>query len=247
MNAGRSLREALEDYLTLRRALGFKLHTVARLLGQFVDYLCERDMPAPTIEIALIWAMLPVDSSPQWRAIRLSAVRGFATYLHAIDAHVEVPPTALIRSGPCRVTPYLYSETEIAALLTAAGGLRPRLRASTYQVLIGLLAVTGLRIGEAIGADTIDLDVEHHMLVVRHAKFDMSRLVPLHPSTLAALSDYLLLRDRSRATLVSSALLVSTRGTRLLHSNVSLLVPGHVCGQGAELALPPSRSPRTPR
>jgi len=222
VSAQPSLTQALGDYLALRRALGFKLHNVARLLGQFVDYLSEQDMAAPTTEIALTWAMLPVDASPQWQAIRLSAVRGFAAYLHALDPDVEVPPAGLIRSGPCRATPYLYSEAEIAALVKAAGGLAPRLRAATYQVLIRLLAVSGIRIGEAIAADTIDLDVENSMLVVRHAKFDTSRLVPLHPSTVAALTGYLDLREQLQPDTSSPALLVSIRGTRLLHSNVGL-------------------------
>jgi integrase len=222
MSAEPSLREALGDYLTLRRALGFKLHNVARLLGQFVDYLSERDVRVPTTQIALTWAMLPAGASPNWRAIRLSAVRGFTAYLHAIDPCVEVPPAGLIRSGPCRATPYLYSQAEITALVTAAGGLRPRPRAATYQVLIGLLAVTGLRIGEAIAADTLDLDVEHGNLVVRHAKFDTSRLVPLHPTTIQALTGYLDLREHLRPAAGSPALLTSSRGTRLLHSNVGL-------------------------
>jgi integrase len=178
MNEQLCLPQALEDYLSLRRALGFKLHTVARLLGQFVDYLGEHNNPVLSTEIALTWAMLPEGASANWQAIRLSAVRGFAVYLHALDARMQVPPAGLIRSGPCRVTPYLYSPAEIRALLTAAGRLRPQLRAATYRVLIGLLAVTGMRIGEVIAADTLDLDVERAHLVVRHAKSDTSRLVP---------------------------------------------------------------------
>lgn len=222
MNGELSLREALGDYLTLRRALGFKLHTVARLLGQFVDYLTEQQVQVPTTQIALTWALLPVGASANWQAIRLSAVRGFAGYLHALDPSIEVPPAGLIRSGPCRVTPYLYSQAEIDALVTAAGRLQPRLRAATYQVLIRLLAVTGIRIGEAIAADTSDLDIAGQLLVVRHAKFDTSRLVPLHPSTVTALTDYLELRDQRWPVPVSPALLVSIRGTRLLHSNIGL-------------------------
>jgi integrase/recombinase XerD len=217
-----SLRQALSDYLTLRRALGFKLHNVARLLGQFVDYLSDQHVQAPTTQIALTWALLPPGASANWQAIRLSAVRGFTAYLHALDPSIEVPPAGLIRSGPCRATPYLYSRAEIDALVTAAGGLRPPLRAATYQVLIKLLAVTGLRIGEAIAADTSDLDIAGQVLVVRHSKFDTSRLVALHPTTVAALCDYLQLRDQRWPVPVSPALLVSIRGTRLLHSNIGL-------------------------
>jgi len=216
------LRDALADYLNLRRTLGFKLQAAGRLLGQFVDYLDEHDASAPTTEHALAWANLPTAASGNWRAIRLSVVRGFAVYLHNLDASVEVPSVGLIRHGPDRATPYLYSDQEIHALLAAAGHLRPQLRAATYQMLIGLLAISGIRIGEAIGLDTDDLDVADSLLVVRHAKFAKVRLVPLHPSTMRALTDYVALRDQAHLHPVSPALLVSTTGTRLHHSNINL-------------------------
>jgi hypothetical protein len=172
MSTRRSLRLELDHYLGLRRALGFKLHNVGRLLGQFVDYLDEHGVHTPTTESALAWATLPAGASNSWRAIRLSAVRGFAAYLHSIDPSVEVPPAGLIRHGPDRATPYLYSEPEILALMREAAGLRPQLRAATYQTLIGLLAVSGLRVGEAIALDSADLDIDSELLVVRHTKFD---------------------------------------------------------------------------
>jgi integrase/recombinase XerD len=146
-------------------------------------------------------------------------VRGFAAYLHSLDPSVEVPPAGMFRTGPCRATPYLYSQAEIRSLIRAAAGLRPRLRAGTYQSLLGLLAVSGIRIGEAIALDDDDLDVEHELLVVRHTKFNKHRLVPLHPSATQALVRYVELRPRPAA---SPALFVSTAGTRLLHSNVNL-------------------------
>ncbi|TDU01808.1 site-specific recombinase XerD [Streptomyces sp. 846.5] len=222
MSTRRSLRLELDHYLSLRRALGFKLHNAGRLLGQFVDYLDEHGVHTPTTESALAWATLPVGASSNWRAIRLSAVRGFAAYLHSIDPSVEVPPAGLIHHGPDRATPYLYSEPEILALMREAGGLRPQLRAATYQTLIGLLAVSGLRVGEAIALDSADLDIESELLVVRHTKFDKSRLVPLHPSTIEALQRYRDLRDRTRSCPACPALLVSSTGTRLLHSNIGL-------------------------
>jgi ketosteroid isomerase-like protein len=148
--SGRSLRDALEDYLALRRALGFRLAAPARLLGQFVGYLEARGTSTITISDALAWAALPAGASPAWQAIRLSAVRGFAAYLHGTDPSVQVPPAGLIRRGNDRATPCLYSEAEISAIIAAAAGLRPRFRAATYQALISLLAVSGVRIGEAI-------------------------------------------------------------------------------------------------
>ncbi|MBV9143742.1 MAG: hypothetical protein JO115_22965 [Pseudonocardiales bacterium] len=138
-----TLRTALADYLSLRRALGFHLANAGRLLGQFVGYLEQHAITTLTTEHALTWATLPAGASPHWWAIRLSVVRGFAAYLHSLDPCVQVPPAGLIRAGSCRATPYLYSDTEIRSLLQAAGALRPRLRAATYQSLISLLAITG--------------------------------------------------------------------------------------------------------
>src|SRR5258708_36260126 len=120
--------QSLRDYLALRRALGFKLANAGRLLGQFVDHLNERGVGIPTIDDALTWANLPASASGNWRAIRLSIVRGFAIYLHSIEAAIEVPSADLIRHGPDRATPYLYSDADIPGLLVAAGGLPPRLR-----------------------------------------------------------------------------------------------------------------------
>jgi integrase/recombinase XerD len=216
------LRRALPDYLALRRALGFKLENAGRLLGQFVGYLEQHDLDTVTVEHALAWATLPAEASPHWWAIRISVARGFAVYLHGLDASVEVPPPGLIRSGPCRATPYLYSQAEIDAFIQAAARLRPQLRAATYQTLLGLLAVTGIRIGEAIALDVADLDVEHELLVVRHSKFDRTRLVPLHPSTMRALKRYTDLRNRLQPRPASPALFISAAGTRLHHSNINL-------------------------
>jgi len=216
-----SLRRALEDYLNLRRALGFKLANAGRLLDQFVGYLEQRGLDTVTTEHALAWATRPADPSPHWLAIRISVIRGFATYLHGIDPDVEVPPAGLIRCGPCRATPYLYSETEIRLLIQAAAALQPGLRAATYQALIGLLAISGIRIGEAIALDDQDLDAEHELLLVRNTKFGKHRLVPLHPSAMRALACYVHLRQDLQPRPASPALFLSTAGTRLLHSNIN--------------------------
>src|SRR5216684_1973361 len=222
MSTHPSLRDALDDYLALRRALGFKLANAGRLLGQFVAYLNEHGLGTPTTDHALTWANLPASTSSNWRAIRLSVARGFAIYLHSLEATVQVPSADLIRHGPDRATPYLYSDAEIRGLLAVAGGLRPRLRAATYQTLIGLLATCGLRVSEAIALDTTDLDRDDDVLVIRETKFAKSRLVPLHSTTTARLATYITLRDQTRAHPLCPALLVSGAGTRLHHSNVGL-------------------------
>jgi integrase len=213
------LRQALADYLRIRRALGYKLERAGKLLPQFLDYLEQTGAEAVTTERALAWATLPVGSG-RWWAFRLSMVRGFAAYLQTLDPATEVPPKDLLAGRPPRATPYLYSDAEIAALIAAADTLRFPLRVATYRTLIGLLAVTGLRVGEAIRLDRGDLDFTHELLVVRNSKFGKSREVPLHPSTILALRDYLRLRDRHQPPPSTPALFISPAGTRLIYCNV---------------------------
>ena len=217
------LGQALADYLRIRRALGFKLDQAERLLAQFIAYLHDHHAEVPTIEDALAWARLPTAATPRWWAQRLTTVRGFAAHLHTLDPRAEVPPPGLLRRqrGPRRAIPYLYSQADIAALVHAAGTLARPLGAATYQTLIGLLAVTGMRVGEAIRLDRDDLDADHDgLLTVRDSKFGKSRLVPLHPTTVAALRAYLQARDRLLPAPASPALLLSTAGTRLGYNNV---------------------------
>lgn len=214
------LRDALVDYLRIRRALGYKLERAGKLLPQFLDYLEQIGADTVTTERALAWATLPAAGSARWWAFRLSIARGFAAYLQTLDPATEVPPTDLLAGRPPRATPYLYADEEIAALIAAAGALRSSLRVATYRTLIGLLAVTGLRVGEAIRLDRGDLDLKHELLVVRNSKFGKSREVPLHPSTIRALRDYLRLRDRHQPASSTPALFVSPAGTRLIYCNV---------------------------
>ncbi len=214
------LRDALADYLRVRRALGYKLERAGKLLPQFLDYLERIGAETVTTERALAWAMLPTGGSARWWAFRLSMVRGFAVYLQTLDPATEVPPKDVLAGRPPRATPYLYSDEEIAALLAATATLRFPLRVATYRTLIGLLSVTGLRVGEAIRLDRGDLDLQHELLVVRNSKFGKSREVPLHPSTIGALRDYLRRRDRHQPPPSTPALFVSPAGTRLLYCNV---------------------------
>jgi integrase len=213
------LREQFADYLKLRRALGYRLERAEKLVPQFLDHLDRLGRDVVTVEDALGWAQLPA-GDPDWWAFRLSAVRGFAGYLHALDPAHEVPPADLLPRRPRRAAPYLYSEAEIAALIAAADRLRGRLRQATYRTLIGLLAVTGMRVGEAIRLDCRDVDLDHGVVTVREGKFGKSRELPLHPSTVAALRRYLRQRDRHRPAPASDAALISPAGTRLLYCNV---------------------------
>jgi integrase len=212
------LRSALADYLTVRRALGHKLVKVERLLGQFVTYLEERGAETIKIEDALAWATAP-GGTQAWHYMRLSAVRGFAAYLQAIDPACEVPPN-LLSARLRRATPYIYSQRQLAELLEATGTLSTPHRAATYRTLIALLAVTGMRIGEAIHLDHSDVDFKAELLLIRDTKFGKTRELPLHPSTAVALGRYRRRRDRPRRPGGTDAFFVSIRGGRLDYHSV---------------------------
>jgi integrase len=213
------LRQALAGYLAVRRALGYKLARPEKLLAQFIAYLEDQGATTVTTEHALVWATQPAGDQ-SWHACRMTTVRGFATYLRTVDPAAEVPPAGLIPWRPCRATPYLYSDADVAALIAAAAKLRSPLRVATYQTLIGLLVVTGLRVGEVIRLDRPDADLDGGVLTVRESKFGKSRLVPLHPTTAAALRGYLRLRDRLHPHPGTAAMFISPAGTRLLYCNV---------------------------
>jgi integrase len=214
------LHQALADYLQIRRALGYKLERAEKLLVQYLDHLDRLGEGMVTVENAVGWVTLPAGDA-NWWAFRMSAVRGFATYLHALDPAHEVPPQDLLPRQSRRTTPYQYSEQEVHALMAATSSLRFELRQASYRTLIGLLSVTGMRVGEAIRLDDSDLDLRHGVLTVRETKFGKSRELPVHPSAVVALRAYLRLRDRHQATRVSDAVLISPAGSRLLYCNVS--------------------------
>lgn len=214
------LRQALADYLGLRRALGYKLDNAEKWLGWFVTYLEQHHASTVTIDHALAWAASPADATASWRAMRLSAVRGFAAHLSTTDPATEVPPPGLIPYGRQRATPYLYSDADIRALVQAAARLPHKLSASTYPALVSLLAVTGMRVGEAIALDASDLDDSLGVLTVRSGKHGRTRLLPLHPTSVAGLRQYLDQRGRLRPHSATTALFISTTGTRLNYTCV---------------------------
>lgn len=213
-----ALEDALVEYLTVRRALGFKLTHIERFLRAFVRYLDERGEQRITINTAIAWAVLPGGSDSLHYA-RLAAVRGFATHLRVVDPAVEIPGVELLRNGPPRRRPFLYTDGEILALIKAAETLRTPHRTATYQTLIGLLASTGMRVGEAIGLDRDDFDARLGVIVVC-GKLGKIRELPLVRSAISALSAYLARRDRPPSASGERALFVSIWGTRLELSRV---------------------------
>ena len=189
------LTEAVDDYVAMRRALGFKLAEHGRVLPQFAAFLQQRGESLITTALALEFATQPAQASVVWWHQRLAIVRGFARYLQAFDARHEVPPVNLLPATFRRAVPYVFSEAEIEALLAAARSMRPPLRAASCEALIGLLAVSGMRVSEACGLDRADVELAEGRLTVRQSKNGRSREIPLHPSTVAALDRYARARD----------------------------------------------------
>jgi len=213
------LRGLVTDYLRVRRSLGYKLEYTERLLFGFVDYLSAVGAPAATVEHAVGFAMAPPGASPRWQALRLSAVRCFARWAHLQDPTIQVPSPRLLPARVTRAAPYIYSDTEIAALLEATDRLHPQIRAVTFHTLIALMAVTGIRTGEALGLDVTDFDQRACTLTVT-GKYGKTRRLPLHPSIRDGLIDYLLQRQRLQPAPSGPALLVTSRGTRLKPQSV---------------------------
>lgn len=232
------LQAALADYLVLRRSLGFTLAREEKLLGQFLTWLGEQGTGTITVDNALRWVRLPDGASPSWLRMRMRAVRGFTGYLRTIDLAHEILPPGLVPGRVRRAVPYLYSDADIAALMAQTEHLKTPLRRATIRTLIGLLAVTGMRLGEVTGLDEGNFDARDGLLVVRRAKFGKQRQIPLHPSTVAELVAYRQLRDQRFSLPVSPALLVSEAGTRLLNYNVGQTF--------AKLARRAGLTPRSP-
>jgi integrase/recombinase XerD len=214
------LSSHIEDYLAMRRALGFKLGKESRLLRDFAAFAEAADVSTVTTDVAVAWAILPQNPTPVWAAQRLSMVRGFARYLQAFDPAAQIPPAGLLPARTRRITPYIYSDAEVAALMTAARKLRNPLKAATFETLIGLLSVTGLRGSEAMALDDSDIDAGPGQLIVRATKFRKSRQLPLQVSTLAALAGYQALRERLCPAPATGSLLVSATGARLCQATV---------------------------
>ncbi|MEX3845610.1 tyrosine-type recombinase/integrase [Paraburkholderia sp. BR10882] len=216
-----TLRQAVQDYLDLRRSLGFKLNKAGNALPDFVAFMEQHRAPYVTQALALAWAQQPSDVQPAQWAQRLSYVRQFARHRSATDLRTEIPAPGLLPFQPKRARPYLYSTREIRALLQAALEMpyrneREELLPSTYYCLFGLLSVSGMRLGEARNLELQDVDLTAGILTVRGAKLGKTRFVPLHASTCEVLANYIAQRERHWAGRpVSSYLFVSSWRNRL--------------------------------
>lgn len=221
----KSLNRAVHDYIALRRSLGFKLREYGDCLDEFVAFLRKGGSSHITNKLALEYSTRCQSEKPVSWSRRLCIIRGFARYRFGADPRTEIPPIGLLRFRSQRARPYLYSEVEIRRLLKAALKMKTQyqLQRHTYYCLFGLLAVTGLRLGEVIRLQPQDVDLSAGVLTVRGAKFGKSRLVPLHPSTRAVLRDYVKRRDRLLAGHPIPYFLMTGRGKGMEKSNLSLV------------------------
>lgn len=207
---------AVHDYLALRRSLGFKLRDAGVALLDFASFMERRQAQCITTELALAWAEQPSNALPAHCAQRLSHVRCFARHHLASDSNTEVPPPGLLPYRPARAQPYLYSSHEIQRLIEQAlqlpcHGLRPL----TYHALLGLLSVTGMRVGEALRLKCADVDLDNGVLTVRGTKFGKSRLIPIHASTREVLAQYRERRARHLGGRVAAHFFISSTGHQL--------------------------------
>jgi integrase/recombinase XerD len=210
------LKQALSDYLRLRRGLGYYLERDQGQLEQFVEFLQRAGAERITTELAVQWARMPATQHPViWRK-RLSTVRGFARYLATVDPDSEIPSTDLLRAHQPRTAPYIYTAEEITELMAAARSLPRPLAAATSATVIGLLACTGLRLREALALDRPDVDLETGVLNIRASKNHRQREVLLHASATAALAEYTRVRDERFPAPVTPAFFLSSWGRPLL-------------------------------
>jgi len=237
-----SIRARVEEYLAMRRSLGYKLQGDGRMLLDFADRLDSTGQSTVTVTAALAWATGPRHAAPNHWHRRLSVVRCFARHLNALDPTCEIPPADLLVARSHRPTPYLYSPAEVAALVHAAGTISAPLLATTVQAVISLIAASGLRLGEALALNRGDIDLDDAVLTVT-GKNDQTRMVPLHPTTATMLAGYAARRDQLRPAAVSPSFFITTTGHRVQQGGVQQTFAKLLVLAGVE--TPPGR--RRPR
>ena len=211
------LKQALKDYINVRRRLGFQLRKPASLLWNFVEFLHAAGSSYITTKLALRWATQPAKAEPACWAARLGMVRRFAIWYSAIEPRTEVPPVGLLPCRHRRKPPHIYTDEEIERILRRTQQLpSPRgLRAHTFTTLFSLLVAAGMRVNEVVGLDRRDVDLDLGILHIRRTKFRKSRYVPVHATTVAALKQYADIRDRLCPAPLTPAFFISERGRRI--------------------------------
>ena len=234
------LETALGDYLRLRRSLGHKLADSERHLVRFVAYLDAIGADTVTLQASLAFVLDPdLDPASTVPLRRLTAMRGFARHLAATDPRTEIPPAGLVSYRARRRVPYLFTDDDLAALVRCARASTPfRFRADTLETLIRLLAVTGMRVNEALTLDRGDVDWDAAVIRVRDSKFHKGRDVPVSASTIAALAAYLRGRNRQQNARHTTQLFVSLAGTPMAYSYFGLTFRNAVTAAGIGVDAP---------
>jgi integrase len=235
------LRSRAGEYLAMRRALGFKLIAQGRHVMSFVAFCEERGTDRVTSGLAVEWAAATTSGDEVYQARRLDSVRIFARHLQALDPATEIPPEDVLSRRHGRMPPYLYSPQEVSALMDAAGSLMPALRAAAWQTLIGLLAVTGMRQGEACRLRRDDVDLEAGTITILDSKFGKSRQVFLDPTAIVALRAWEQARDKAFPGPRTEEFLLNGRGRPLAGSTVQHQFAS--LARTAGIQAPPGRRP----
>ena len=198
MNAPLNMRTQVESYLAYRRQAGYALKIEGEQLLRFARFAEQAGYQGPpTLELAVRWATASRGRRTLTAARRIEVLRGFCRYCQQFDPAIEIPPLGLFGRAHRRLTPHIYTDMEICALLAATVHLHPPsgLRGACCEAIFGLIASTGLRVSEATGLTRTDVDLHRGLLHIRGAKFGKSRLVPLHQTTTRALKQYARRRD----------------------------------------------------
>jgi integrase/recombinase XerD len=211
------LRHAVREYVAVRRSLGFKLETQARILRGFVAFAEREGAAHVTTPLVLRWIGQPSKAQEGTWATRLSVVRCFARWWSSRDPQTEMPPQALMPTRKAWRRPHTYHEDDVPRLLAAAARMRSRLglRGPTYMTIFGLIAATGLRVSEALALDRGDVDLDEALLTIRRTKFGKDRLVPIHSTTADALKEYAARRDSIFRSVSTKAFFVAESGRRV--------------------------------
>jgi integrase len=246
----KSLQDHLAEYIAARRALGTRLQEPAQTLLQFIKFLARKRSACITTPLALEWSQQSKNVQRATWARKLSMVRQFARWVHAVEPRHQVPPPRLLNVRHRRNPPHIYSDEQIRSLMVAASrlGSSTRMKGLVLQTIIGLLAATGLRPGEAFALEKADVDLQTGMLNIRESKFGKSRQVPIHSSTIASLERYARRRNRNLRGSDDPHFFLSDRGAALVPGAVRRWfckisrscglrgqVPGHRCGRGPRL------------
>ncbi len=202
-----SMKARVEEYLRVRRSLGYKLKVEGGELYRFAQFSEKQKHNGPiTVELAMAWAKSAKKDSQLFHARRIETLRGLAKFCALFEPETEIPSPTLLGPAHRRISPYIYTPQEIVELMDAASQIEPQggLRSETMRCLIGLLSATGLRISEALHLNRPDVDLAQGCLVIRETKFNKSRYVPLHPTSVQALEEYTHIRERKAPLAPSS-------------------------------------------